>query len=96
MRPHKKIAVVEDDQFLRQQLSFALNKEYEIIEAGDRIEGERILLQEKPEVALVDLHMPPSGKIQEGMSLIETVRKNLPETVIIVIMLRIEPSFAAQ
>jgi len=84
MLPHKKIAVVEDDRLLRQQLSFALNKDYEVIEAGDRIEGERLLLQEKPELALVDLHMPPTGKIQEGMSLIETIRRDLPGTIIIV------------
>ena len=80
----KKIAIIEDDRFLRQQIALSLSKHYEIVEAGDRIQGEQLLRQEKPALALVDLNLPPSGKCEEGISLIETARSEIPETVIIV------------
>jgi DNA-binding NtrC family response regulator len=79
-----KIAIIEDDRLLRQQIALSLSKQYEIVEAGDRIEGETILRQEKPALALVDLNLPPSGKCEEGISLIETARAEHPETVVIV------------
>jgi len=79
-----KIAIIEDDRFLRQQIALSLSKSHDIVEAGDRVQGENLLRQEKPALALVDLNLPPSGKCDEGISLIETVRAELPETVIIV------------
>jgi DNA-binding NtrC family response regulator len=80
----KKIAIIEDDRFLRQQIALSLGNQYEIVEAGDRIEGEQLLRQERPALALVDLNLPPSGKCEEGISLIETTRAEIPETVVIV------------
>lgn len=80
----KRIGIVEDDPFLRQQISLALSKDYEILEAGDRIAGENMLLTEKPELLLADLHLPPSGKSSEGIKLIETVKQNHLDTVVIV------------
>jgi DNA-binding NtrC family response regulator len=80
----KKIAIIEDDKFLRQQLALSLSKSYEIIEASDRVEGEQLLRREKPALALVDLNLPPSGKCEEGIGLIETARAETPETVVIV------------
>ena len=80
----KKIAIIEDDNFLRQQISLSLSKHYEIVEAGDRIRGEQMLAQEKPAVILVDLNLPPSGKCQEGISLISRAREELPQSVVIV------------
>ncbi len=67
----KKIAVIEDDRFLRQQIVLSLSKQYEVVEAGDRIQGEQLLNQEKPALALIDLNLPPSGKCDEGIGLVE-------------------------
>ena len=80
----KKIVIVEDDKFLRQQIGLLLSKDYEVMEAGDRLEGEKVLVREKPELALIDLHMPPTGKVQEGMKLLESVKENQLDTIVIV------------
>jgi putative PEP-CTERM system response regulator len=79
-----KIAIVEDDIFLRQQIALSLRKEHDVVEAGDRPHGEDLLRNEKPELALIDLNLPPSGQCEEGLSLIETIRAELPEAVVIV------------
>lgn len=83
MQP-KKVAVVEDDPLLRQQIAISLSKDYRVVEAGDRIQAEKMLKAENPELALVDLNLPPSGKIQEGMKLIEQVKTSGSDTVVIV------------
>ncbi len=80
----KRIAIVEDDSFLRQQIALSLSKDYQILEAGDRVAGEQLLLAEKPELLLADLHLPPSGKSSEGIKLIETVKLHQLDTVVIV------------
>jgi DNA-binding NtrC family response regulator len=80
----KRIAIVEDDPFLRQQISLSLSKDYEVLEAGDRIAGENLLLTEKPDLLLADLHLPPSGKSTEGIKLVETVKQHHMDTVVIV------------
>lgn len=80
----KKIAIIEDDILLRQQIALSLSKQYEIVQAGDRIQAEQMLSREKPALALVDLNLPPSGKCQEGIGLIEKAKAELPETVVIV------------
>jgi len=80
----KKIAIIEDDTLLRQQIALSLSKHYEIVQAGDRFQAEQMLSQEKPALALIDLNLPPSGKCQEGIGLIEKAKAELPETVVIV------------
>jgi DNA-binding NtrC family response regulator len=80
----KKIAIIEDDRLLRQQIALSLSKQYEVVEAGDRNQGEQLLIQEKPALALIDLNLPPSGRSQEGIELIEKIKQELPQTVVIV------------
>jgi two-component system response regulator PilR (NtrC family) len=82
--PLKKIAIIEDDSFLREQIAIALGKEYEIVQAGDRTQGEKLLDEEQPDLALVDLNLPPSGKSDEGIRLIELVKTSALNTVVIV------------
>lgn len=79
----KKIAIVEDDRLLRQQIGLALTGDYQVVEAGERAQAENLLEQERPEVALVDLNLPPGGRMQEGLALIEKVRRDLPDTIVI-------------
>jgi DNA-binding NtrC family response regulator len=80
----KKIAIIEDDRLLRQQIALSLSKDFEIVEAGDRPQGENMLIQEKPALALIDLNLPPSGMSHEGIGLIKKVKEELPQTVVIV------------
>jgi two-component system, NtrC family, response regulator AtoC len=82
--PDKRIALIEDDRFLRQQIMFALSKEYQIVEASDRIAGELLVQKENPDLVLLDLQLPPSGTVDEGLSLLTKIRENDPDCVVIV------------
>lgn len=79
-----KIAIVEDDALLREQIVLSLSKEFQVVQAGDRLAGEKLLVSEQPEVLLVDLHLPPSGKALEGLKLVEQVTKSHLDTIVIV------------
>jgi len=65
------ILVVDDDEDIRSQMRWALSNDYEVIEAGDRPSALAAFKEKKPEVALVDLGLPPHpGTPQEGLALI--------------------------
>jgi DNA-binding NtrC family response regulator len=83
--PSHKIAIVEDDALLRQQIVLALSKDYATAEAGDRVEAEKMLSREKPDLVLLDLHLPPSGKSSEGLGLLERI-KELEGNIIVIVM----------
>ncbi|MCI0411828.1 sigma-54 dependent transcriptional regulator [bacterium] len=82
--PDKKIALIEDDRFLRQQILFALGKEYQIVEADDRPSGEFLVQKEDPDLVLLDLQLPPSGTVEEGLVLLKKIRDSNPDCVVIV------------
>lgn len=82
--PDKKVALIEDDRFLRQQIMFALNKDYQIVEAGDRVTGELLVEKENPDLVLLDLQLPPNGTVDEGLSVLSKIRESNPDCVVIV------------
>lgn len=69
----KKIMIVDDSRTIRQQVSFTLTKGgYEVIEAGDGLEG-IAKLKENPDTALIvsDVNMPNMN----GLEMVETLKK---------------------
>src|SRR2546426_11300074 len=78
-----KIAVVEDDRILRQQITWSLKSDYQISEAGSRDEAMGIMRTESPDLVLLDMHLPPSGRMEEGLSLIGEARRTGTDTVFI-------------
>jgi DNA-binding NtrC family response regulator len=82
--PEKKIALIEDDRFLRQQIMFALSKDYQILEAEDRPSGELLVERENPDLVLLDLQLPPSGTVNEGLGLLAKIYERDPGCVVIV------------
>lgn len=55
----KTILVVEDDKFLRELIVQKLNKEdFEVLEAVDGEEGIKKIIEEKPDLILLDLILP--------------------------------------
>jgi DNA-binding NtrC family response regulator len=80
----KKIAVIEDDRFLRQQITFALSKDYQIVEAEDRPSGKLLIERENPDLVLLDLQLPPTGTVSEGLSLLEKIHEQNPDCIVIV------------
>lgn len=74
------IAVVEDDENLRFLVSHRLQTEgYHVIQSGDGVEAEKMILGEAPDIVLLDWMLP--GK--EGIDVCESVRRSGFENIII-------------
>lgn len=74
------VAVVEDDENLRFLVSHRLQTEnYKVIQVGDGLEAERLILELQPDIVLLDWMLP--GK--EGIEVCEAVRKEGFENTII-------------
>ena len=54
-----KVAVVDDDRFIRYLLDLHLRKAgYEVFAAEDAVEAGRVILERKPDLILCDVDMP--------------------------------------
>lgn len=74
------VAVIEDDENLRFLVSHRLQTEgYKVIQAGNGLEAEKLILEFMPDIVLLDWMLP--GK--EGIEVCETVRKGGFENIII-------------
>ncbi|SRR6266571_2291918 len=79
-----RILIVDDDRHLREQLVWSLKEDYTVFQAGDRDEGLTATLREKPDLLLLDLHLPPGRSVQNGMGLLKVVhQKGLDAAVIV-------------
>jgi CheY-like chemotaxis protein len=57
--PKAKIAVIDDDRFLRYLLDLHLRKAgYEVFAAEDAVDAGRVVLEHKPDLILCDVDMP--------------------------------------
>ena len=57
--PKAKIAVIDDDRFIRYLLDLHLRKAgYEVFAAEDAVAGGRLIVERKPDVILCDVDMP--------------------------------------
>jgi len=78
----KRILTVEDDVTIRMNLvSYLEDSGYEVLEASNGSEGVRVFERERPDLVLVDLHMPEL----DGVSLLEQLRKLSSDTPLIVV-----------
>lgn len=57
----RKILVVDDDKSLHAVLSAALEADYEVSSALDAMQGIKLAKQLKPDLVILDLHMPAGG-----------------------------------
>jgi len=72
MHTNIKIAVIEDDENLRFLVVHRLESEdFQVIQASNGIDGEELILREKPDIVLLDWMLP--GK--PGSEVCEAVRK---------------------
>lgn len=62
-----KLLIIEDDEFVAQQMKWALAEQHDVFLAEDRVSGLEILNREHPSVVTLDLGLPPSaGDTTEG------------------------------
>jgi DNA-binding NtrC family response regulator len=80
-----KIILIEDDLPLRFQLRFALENDFDVYEASNRLEAVSVLSKCEPDIAIVDLGLPPNeNSPDEGLYIIEHI-KNTSQCKIIVL-----------
>jgi len=76
------IAVIEDDENLRFLITHRLKtEEYDVIQSGNGLEGEKLILKKKPHIVLLDWMLP--GK--DGIEVCQSLRDAEFDNVIIMI-----------
>ena len=90
-----RVAIADDDALLRQGLAALLREVgYDVVgEANDGEELLELVRSEQPDVAIVDIRMPPSHTT-EGLEAAQTIRQELPRTAILVLSAHIEVEHA--
>jgi DNA-binding NtrC family response regulator len=84
--PSGTILIVDDDEQLRQQMALFFRSTCRVATAGSREEVQQVLSEDgfDPDVALLDMHLPPSlDSIEEGIAIYRQVAALRPHTVII-------------
>ena len=80
------VLLVDDDEAVRRGLYWALNSDYRVIEAGSRGEAVEVLQNEKVDVVISDLHLPPHvDDISEGLTVVQAARSMRPAVQAVVI-----------
>ena len=83
----KNILIVDDDEYLRKQIYWALKESYRLLEAGDRTQMGRIMNKTSVDLVLLDLHLPPEEDTpEEGMRALEEIKGIDPEIIKVVVM----------
>ena len=79
-----RILIVDDHTLFRSGIKLALQRheEIEVVgEAGDGLEGIKRAKQLKPDVVLLDLHMPGTS----GLEALRVLAEDVPETQVIML-----------
>lgn len=85
-QPKETILVVDDDDAVRRALYWTLNSDYRVLESSTRADTVKLLQQEKIDVVVSDLHLPPNvEEITEGLAIIEAARATHPPVQVVVI-----------
>ena len=76
----KKILIIEDDLDIQEMLRFLEDQDYQVVAAGDGVEGISAFNKEKPDLVLLDILLP---KI-DGYAVCELLRKESEVPVIMI------------
>jgi CheY-like chemotaxis protein len=84
MKP--RLLIVDDDSAITQQLFWTLSDEYEVMAANDLQSALRRTMIYAPDVAILDLHLPPMIDSPEvGMRILDYLKAHVPESKVLVI-----------
>jgi DNA-binding NarL/FixJ family response regulator len=91
----QRVAIADDDVLLRQGLAALLREGgYDITgEASDADGLIELVRKEQPDIAIVDIRMPPTHTT-EGLEAARTIREELPQVAILVLSAHIEVEHA--
>jgi two-component system nitrate/nitrite response regulator NarL len=79
-----RILIVDDHTLFRSGIKLVLQRHqgFEVVgEAGDGLEGVKRAIQLKPDVVLLDLHMPGTG----GLEALRLLMEDIPETQVVML-----------
>ena len=81
-----KILIVDDEESIRTQMRWALNNDYDVLQASNRAEALSTMALEEPSVVLLDLGLPPhTDSSVEGFAALSEMRTRWPVSRVIVI-----------
>jgi DNA-binding NarL/FixJ family response regulator len=82
----KRVVLAEDDVLLREGLASLLERSgFAVVgQAGDGAQALALVRETKPELVVVDIRMPPTHTV-EGLDAARQIRRELPETGILVL-----------
>ena len=85
-RPRETVLIVDDDDGVRKALYWTLKSDYHVLESASGAEAVRHLQNDKVDVVVSDLHLPPDiDDITEGLMIIEAARASNPPAQVVVI-----------
>src|SRR6266516_1640347 len=86
-----RVVLADDDVLLREGLAGRLERSgFEVVgQCGDAAELLALVREHRPELAIVDIRMPPSHTT-EGIEAAHVIRAELPETAIVVLSAHVQ------
>jgi DNA-binding NarL/FixJ family response regulator len=91
----RRVIVADDDVLLREGLASLLERAgYQLVgQAGDGSELLRLVREHRPDLAIVDIRMPPT-RSTEGLEAAAVIREEFPETAILILSAHVEVAHA--
>jgi serine/threonine-protein kinase PknK len=92
-----RVIVAEDDVLMREGLARLLEQGgYEVVgQAGDGSELMRLVGERQPDLAVVDIRMPPAHRT-EGLDAAEMIRERFPVTALLILSAHVEVEHAVR
>jgi DNA-binding NtrC family response regulator len=85
MMTKPKVLIVDDDVAITRQLFWTLCDEFEVMTANDLSSAIRRATIYEPEVAILDLHLPPTLDAPDaGLRVLDFVKRHLPSSKIFI------------
>ena len=90
-----RVIVADDDVLMREGLASLLERGgYEVVgQAGDGSELMRLVGEQQPALAIVDIRMPPAHRT-EGLEAARAIREQFPETALLILSAHVEVEHA--
>ena len=90
-----RVIVADDDVLLREGIASLLERAgYEVVgQAGDGSELLRLVREQRPDLVIVDIRMPPTHST-EGLEAAGVVREEFPDTAILILSAHVEVAHA--